>query len=596
MELEDFLRQTQSEVRAEIGDRLGAARDAYPYPELVFAEIVMQHMSEVGMTFDPVVCHYAATVGNARLRLSGYAVSEEADQLDLFVSLYDGVDTITPVPDSETKTAAEQCIRFLARCAEGRLASTMDESNDAYALALTIQGCYANLDQIRVYVLTDRQAKTKNFRPREIRGKTVKLEVMDIERLYRHWAAGKPRDELVVNFEEVSGGALPCVYVPGEMADYDYAMTVIPGEALRFVYEKYGARLLEANVRSFLSVTGKVNRGIRDTLRHAPARFMAYNNGIVLVADEIHLGKTADGGPGILWLKGMQIVNGGQTTASIYFTKKKNPEVDLRQVRMPAKIIVLKSREPADEEALISDISKYANSQNAVKQSDLSANKPFHVEMEKLAMSTYCPDGVGRWFYERAAGSYNVMLVREGTTPAKLRTLKEAIPPARKIIKTDLAKYLNAWGQKPYLASLGSQKNFEEFMKEFKDVDGETNIPLPDVTSYKQMIAKAIIFKTAQKLVRPMFQAFQANVTAYVVALLANRLGDRLDLDMIWLKQGISPQFQEQIQVWAREVNDVLHKSSRGKMISEWAKKLECWEAVLDATYSAALSNIPEVK
>ncbi|WIG93322.1 AIPR family protein [Myxococcus sp. SDU36] len=596
MELDDFLRQTQAEVRSEIGERLDIPGNGYPYPESIFAEIVMQHMAEVGMTFEPVICHYAATVGNARLRLSGYAISEEADQIDLFVSLYSNVDTITPVPDAETKAAAEQCIRFLSRCADGRLASTMDESNDAYALALTIQDCYANLDQIRVYVLTDRQAKSKNFKPREIKNKTIKLEVMDIERLFRHWSAGKPRDELVVNFEEVSGGALPCVYVPGEVADYDYAMAVIPGEALRFVYEKYGARLLEANVRSFLSVTGKVNRGIRDTLRAAPERFMAYNNGIVLVADELHLGKTMDGGPGIRWLKGMQIVNGGQTTASLYFTKKKIPEVDLQRVRVPAKIIVLKAHEPAKEEALISDISKYANSQNSVRQSDMSANKPFHVEMEKLAMSTYCPDGVGRWFYERAAGSYNVMLSREGTTPAKLRMLREAIPPARKLTKTDLAKYLNAWEQKPHLVSLGAQKNFIELMKTFTETEGEPTYSLPNISSYKQMISKAIIFRTAQRLVRPMFQAFQANVTAYVVALIARQLGDRLDLSTIWLTQGCSQRLQEQIQVWSREVNDVLHRSSGGRMISEWAKKPECRDAVLNATFSSVLPNIAELK
>ena len=118
---------------------------------------------------------------------------------------------------------------------------------------------------------------------------------MDIERLYRHWSEGKPRDEIEVNFEEVCGAALPCVYVPGEMEDYDYALTVFPGEALRFVYDKYGARLLEANVRSFLSVTGKVNKGIRETLKSAPERFMAYNNGIVVIADEIRIGKTDEG-------------------------------------------------------------------------------------------------------------------------------------------------------------------------------------------------------------------------------------------------------------------------------------------------------------
>ena len=137
----------------------------------------------------------------------------------------------------------------------------MDQSNDAYRLALTIQESYPSLDQIRIYVLTDRQAKAKNFKMREVQGKTIKLEVMDIERLWHHWSAGKPRDELVVNFAEVSGGAIPCVYVPGEMTDYDYALTAIPGEALRFIYEKYGARLLEANVRSFLSADRQGEQG-----------------------------------------------------------------------------------------------------------------------------------------------------------------------------------------------------------------------------------------------------------------------------------------------------------------------------------------------
>lgn len=595
MELADFLRQIQGEVRSDIDDRLGGQGSAYPYPESVFTEIVMQHMSEIGMTFEPLVCHYAVKVGNANVRLSGYAISDEADQIDLFVSLYDGVDTLTPIPDADTKLAADQCLRFLTRCAEGRLASTMDESNDAYDLALTIQGCYGNLDQIRIYVLTDRQARTKNFKAREVQGKTIKLEVMDIERLYRHWSAGKPRDELVVNFEEVAGGALPCVYVPGEMADYDYLMTVIPGEALRFVYEKFGARLLEANVRSFLSVTGKVNKGIRETLKEDPERFMAYNNGIVLVADEAGLGKTLDSGPGILWLKGMQIVNGGQTTASIYFSKKKSPEIDLSRVRVPAKIIVLRSEDPKKEETLISEISKYANSQNVVKLSDLSANKPFHVEVEKLAQETYCPDGMGRWFYERTAGSYNVMLSREGTTPARLRHIKEAIPPTRKITKTDLAKFLNAWDQEPDVVSLGSQKNFVKFMEALREQEGQSTDRLPDGSTYKQMIAKAILFKTAQRLTRPMFQAFQANVTAYVVSLIANRFGDRLDLDMIWLQQDISGRLRQQIQAWALEVNEVLHQSAGARMVSEWAKKSECKRAVLNATYSAPIENIPEV-
>lgn len=592
MELADFLQQTQAQVRAEISDRIASAGGSggdegtpYPFPESVFAEIVMQHMAEIGMTFEPQICHYNAKIGNALLRLSGFSISEEADQLDLFVTLYSGTDEVTAIPDAETKTAAEQCFRFLARCVEDRLAEKMDPSNDAYALATTIQGSYANLDQIRIYVLTDRQAKAKNFKPRDILGKTVKLEVMDIERLHRHWSAGSPRDELIVNFEQVSGRALPCVYVPGESHEYDYALTVIPGETLRFAYDKYGARLLEANVRSFLSATGKVNKGIRETLKSEPERFMAYNNGIVIVADEAGWTNATDGGAGLLWLKGMQIVNGGQTTASIYFTKKKDPQLDLRLVRVPAKIIVMKSKDPAAEEALISDISRYANSQNSVKQSDLSANKPFHIEMEKLALSTYCPDGVGRWFYERAAGSYNTMLAREGGTPAQLRKLREAIPPARKITKTDLAKYLNAWDKRPDLVSLGSQKNFEKFMEGTRSEDGPSAV-LPNVAIYKTMVAKAILFKKAQALIRPSLPAFQANVVAYTIALLAEKVGDSLDLDQIWKHQDIASALKAQLRTWAAEVSDVLNRTAGGRMVSEWAKKPECWEAVRQARYS----------
>lgn len=589
MKLIEFLQETQAEVRAQMNE-------GSPFAEMVFSDIVMQHMAEIGMTFEPVVCHYKGQFGSATLRLSGYALSDDADQLDLFVSLYDGVDTLTSVTDAVTKTAVEQCLRFLSLCAQGKMASKLDESSDVRSLANSLQEIYNGLEQIRVFVLTDNVAKAKSFKTREIGGKSVRLEVMDIERLHRHWSEGKPRDELQVDFAEVSGSPLPCVFVPGQYDDYDYALTAIPGEALRFLYEKFGARLLEANVRSFLSVKGKgVNAGIHNTLRNAPGRFMAYNNGIVIVADEMRLAKTLDGSTGVAWLKGMQIVNGGQTTASIYFGKKKFPDLDLEQVRVAAKIIVMRTQDSVKEEALISDISRFANSQNAVRQSDLSANKPFHVEVEKLSLSVYCPDGVGRWFYERAAGSYNTLLIREGTTPAKLRALKEAIPTSRRITKTDLAKYINAWDKLPDIVSLGSQKNFDKFMNSIAGPEG-SEAPLPNVADFKAMVAKARIFRDTQKLVRPMFQAFQANVAAYVISILADKLGDRIDLDRIWTRQSISPELLSQIATWAKEVNEVLHRTAGGRMISEWAKKPECRDAVFGATYSQPANGIPEVR
>ncbi len=589
MELAEFLRETQATVRAQMQD--GAL-----YEELVYANIVMDHMAEIGMTFEPVQCHFEGKVGNAILRLSGYALSDDNDQLDLFVSLYQGVDEPTRIHDAETKTAVEQCFRFLSLCAQGTLAPKLDPTNDVRSLAETLQAIYNNLEQIRIFVITDRIANSKSFKTKEINGKAVRLEVMDIERLHRHISEGKPRDELVIDFNELSGQPLPCVFVNGQNDDYDYALTAVPGDALRLLYEKFGARLLEANVRSFLSVKGKgVNAGIQSTLRNSPERFMAYNNGIVMVADEIRLGHSRDGTTGIAWIKGLQIVNGGQTTASLYFTKKKYPEVDLSSVRVAAKIIVMRVQDPAKEEALVSDISRFANSQNAVRQSDLSANKPFHVEIEKISRTVYCPDGVSQWFYERAAGSYNTLLAREGTTPAKLKKIKDAIPTSRRLTKTDLAKYLNAWDQKPEIVSLGSQKNFDRFMAALVAPEGQ-EVKLPSTSDFKAMIAKAKLYRDAQKLIRPMFQAFQANITAYTVSVTAMMLGDRIDLDKIWSNQAVSHELLKQIETWARQVSDVLHESAGGKMISEWAKKPECRDAVFAASYSPVATGIPEVR
>lgn len=590
MTLEEFLDATKFEVASQMNE--GSS-----FAELVFCDVVMQHLVDAGMTFEPVVCHFQGKIGNANLRISGYALSDDSDQLDLFVSLYGGFDSLTSIQDQDSKTAAQQCVRFLELCATGRLAEKLDPASDAYSLALSIREIYNDLEQVQVFVLTDGVAKSKSFKPREVAGKSVRLEVMDIQRLFRHRSEGKPRDELVIDFNEVSGSPLPCVYVPGQTGDYDYALTAIPGEALRFIYEKYGPRLLEANVRSFLSVKSKgVNAGIQGTLRSSPGHFMAFNNGIVLVADEIKLDRADDGSPGIIWLRGMQIVNGGQTTASIYFAKRKFPETDLCQVRVPAKIIVMKEVDSIKEEALVSDISRYANSQNAVRQSDLSANKPFHVKIEQLSLSIYCPDGVGRWFYERAAGSYATLLIREGSTPARLRLLKESVPPSRKLTKTELAKYAMAWNGKADVVSLGTQKCFDRFMTLLGESEASGMPVTPDPVYYKEIIAQAILFKAVHKIARPLVSAFLANVAAYTVAVVADAYSEVFDLEKIWHKQAVSVQLGNQIEVWVREVNERLHETSNGKMISEWAKRPECMRAMFAQSYSPANLDIPEVR
>ncbi len=109
------------------------------------------------------------------------------------------------------------------------------------------------------------------------------------------------------------------------------------------------------------------------------------------------------------------------------------------------------------------------------------------------------------------------------------------------------------------------------------------------------MIAKAILFKAAHKAIRPLFPAFQANITAYTVSILAMKAEDRFDFRRVWQEQAISPQLQRQIADWAVEVNEALHRGSGGRMISEWAKKPECWTRTRDASYSPLQQGIPEI-
>lgn len=601
MELVDFLRETQALIRDEL--LKDATPSDAPVPaEAIFTEHVMTHMADEGISFEPTVCHYGAMVGTSKVKISGYSVSNTTDdqgnpdRLDLFVSLYKGLEDLESIPDTEISRAAKQGLQFLKFCATGKLSKAIDRTNEVYPLVTEVERIFKTLDSIRVFVITDCQVKTRNYAPQDIEGKQVRLEVMDIQRLFNHWQQGRPRDELVVNFQELCGTPLPSVWVPGVGDDeYDYALTALPGEALRFLYEKYGPRILEANVRSFLGVSSKgVNKGIRDSLKSNPDRFMAYNNGIVVVADAAKLDRAADGSTGILWLQGMQIVNGGQTTASIYFAKKKNPEIDLSSVRVPAKIIVLRNGQTGDEE-LISNISRYANSQNVVKQSDLSANKPFHRELEKLSMRTYCPDGVGRWFYERSAGSYKVMLEKEATTAVQKKKLQMTIPPYRKLTKPDLAKFLLTWDQKPHIVSLGSQKNFQAFMEDLGDQEASGINIVPGQNQFKEMIAKAILFRTAQKLIRPLFPAFQGNITTYTVSMLSLLVGENINLQSIWQAQAISYPLQQQIVSLSHEINKALHTGANGRMISEWAKKPECWTQIKDFKYLDIHTHIPEI-
>lgn len=599
MDLTDFHAEFRNHLLGIFAERSNDPDETFPIEESVFAELAMDNVSTAGISEAPEVCHWSGMVGSRKLRISGFSISADDTRIDLFLTHYLGSEKITQIRDSDLSSVAKSVVNFALIAANGKLSPKLDPTNPILNLVETLQRKWDDLDQLKIILLTDGQTKSKHFKPREVEGRLVQVEVMDIERLFRH-TSGKPRDEINVSFEQAIGRSLPCVHVADPSANYDYALTAIPGEVVRFLYERYNTTLLEANVRSFLGKRRKVNLGISKTLEQEPGHFLAYNNGLVMICDEAVLSKDPDGQISLSLLKGLQIVNGGQTTSSIYFASRDAKDIDLSSVMVPAKIVILRSTDEDNRETLISRIAQYANSQNAVKTSDLSANRKIHIQLEKLANDTWCPDGTGRWFYERAAGSYAVTMLREGRTPAQKKRLREIIPTARKLTKNDFAKYHETWRGLPAQVALGGEKNFGLFMAAIDDTT-DTVPEILDVVWYKELIAKVILFKTIEKQIKTkeaklIFKQGYVNIASYTIAVFALRLGERVDLMHIWQRQDASEPLKRLLWEWAKVVNSTFNRLGHGTQFSELAKKERTWDAVKSEPFPDLKETIPELR
>src|SRR5690606_28553695 len=271
-----------------------------------------------------------------------------------------------------------------------------------------------------------------------------------------------------------AGYIIPCIVNQTENSDYQSWLAIIPGIALADIYEQYGARLLEQNVRSFLQFTGKINKGIRKTILDDQHMFMAFNNGIAATAEEVSITTLSDNqGYAIANVKDFQIVNGGQTTASIYHTWKRD-KVDISNVFVPVKLTIVKNRENFSE--IVGRIAEYANTQNKVSASDLSSNKENHVLFEKLSRTIWAPPISGeshqtRWFFERSRGQYRNERARNGITPSKRKQFDKQNPRGQMFTKELMAKYINTYeevynGKRlvigPHIVVRGSQKNYAQ--------------------------------------------------------------------------------------------------------------------------------------
>ena len=409
----------------------------------------------------------------------------------------------------------------------------------------------------------------------------ISFAIWDIDRLYRCVSSGKMRETIEIDFEDKYGVTIPCI--ENNASDkYSVYLAIISGELLAALYDEYRDRLLEKNVRSFLQVKGAVNKGIRDTLRDEPDMFLAYNNGISVTAESVEIVRDQNGKPSIRRIRDMKIVNGGQTTASIFNAHHdKKIAADLSRVFVQMKLSVITSPENMDE--IVPRISAFANTQNKVQVADFSANDPYHRRIEELSRTIWAPAQNGmkpmNWFYERARGQYADMLSREGTT-LRRKQFKETHPV---FTKTDLAKYENTWDQMPYFVSEGAQKNFRRFTMRLN----EHKSLIPDEKYYRNLIAKAILFRRTEKLVEQQkYGGYRANIVTYTLSFLSFKAAQRIDLDKIWREQSLSMALEKEIIAVSALVREVIINPPGGANVGEWCKKEKCWNTIKECEYT----------
>ena len=581
-ELLTFLNEIENDITADVQPDAGNPAD---FRELAFSRMLSDELEASGVLESPVVCHYEYGKAATAFKVSGYGVPDEDSRLDLFLTIYNGGphSEVPTLNASDIDASFNKLERFLGRALDG-LHEELEPALPERYMTERIQQLRGKVDRVNFFLFTNSRLAVRREKQRkaQVHGIAAAYEVWDIERFRRLRESGAGYEALNVDLRGQPDGGLPCVRLDAKDEGYRTCVAIFPGSLLRDLYDEHGARLLELNVRSYLQAKGKINKGILETLRNDPADFMAYNNGITVVAEKILFGHLKDGRNGILELQGMQIVNGGQTTASIHRAAKEF-EADLSKVYVQGKIVTV---EPSQFNEIVPLISRYANSQNKVTDTDLQANHRFHVGLDRVAKREWTPDQTSKWFYERARGSYQTARSKEGTTDGLRKKFDREFPTHQRFTKEELAKFENCWRAFPYVVNRGGQKNFTQFMTFIKADLGE----LPDKwepssEEFRRYIGKALLFRDVQRIVKAddSITAYRVNVTTYTVSLLAEKTARRIDLDAIWKRQATSDSLAETARLWAPVIFKALldYAQKQTVHIDNVLKSKAAWEHML---------------
>ncbi|QHL88232.1 abortive phage resistance protein [Nibribacter ruber] len=597
LELNKFYANVQQEIRAtQLSEDEGGALEQF------FTQYAIGLLADAGETENARAC-YDEKVNKANSvqhKINGYALSDNYETLDLFITIFKGTDEPARTFKEEVDKAAKRITAFFRNAVYNTYVLEIEEASEIFDLAHTLsesKELKSNLVRVNVMILTDGVYPGETLQEQNISGYKVYSRVIDLNYLYN--ISEKSHVPIEINFQ-ADGYTIPCIFTPSDNEEYQSYLAIIPGAALVNIYERFGSRLLEQNVRSFLQFSGKINKGIRKTILEESHMFLAFNNGLAATAEEVQLVSSPDGyGQSIARVKDLQIVNGGQTTASIYHTWKKD-KADISRIFVQVKLSVVKNK--TNFTNVVARIAEYANTQNKISASDLSSNSENHIMLEKLSRTIWAPPMQGktqqtRWFYERARGQYKNAILKEGFTQAKRKAFELKNPKVQVLTKEDIAKYVNSWqqvyeGKKlvvgPHFVVRGNQKNYVQFI----NYNFESK---PDNIYFEDAIAKAILFRAAEKVygVKPNSIGDMRYITVpYTVAWLGYKLIYKLDLYKIWKAQGISGSLKEKLREIMVKMEAFIKKKAPGSLYGEYAKKEECWEAVKQQDFNLSLESL----
>jgi AIPR protein/Abortive infection phage resistance protein N-terminal domain len=580
MDSQQFYEELMNNVRAR------AELDS-DFTESAFLQEVTERLVDAEELGYLTPVHFTGTgYRNRRLAVSAYDMEESDDSVALAVIQFQDGSHVSTLSETEVKRQFAAAQHYIEESLSGAFQVGREESNEEYELAETLRRRGRSVTRYRLYLLTNKalSARAKDFPSSNVDGIPIEFHVWDIGRFRRVHESTLGHEELIIDLTEWVPTGIPALNASALDSATTTYLCVLPARLIADLYGRYGGRLLQSNVRSYLSNRGKVNRGIRETVMAKPELFLAYNNGITATAIEVELT-----GSSITKVRDLQIVNGGQTTASLFYAQRDSKRAaQFDEAHIQAKLVVVS---PDLAQELVPNISRFANSQNKVSEADFFSNSPFHVRLEELSRRILTPTRPGvtyqsKWFYERTRGQYANEKAKLGRL-AEEKKFAATFPRAQVITKTDAAKYAVSWARKPHLVSAGAQKNFVAFAE---DVAGrwESSSDSINESYFKDLVAQAILYNSIRAAVskQPWYQSgYLANIVTYTIAKISHAIAKagrgKFDFDAVWQRQGISEATRNCALEVAERVLQVLTSEQRPVAnVTEWAKREQCWATV----------------